>query len=129
MSSGVHRPQTNGAIRAPACECVAIGTERYAISCEAADVLSGVHIPQIDDVCIRKKVVVLTSTCECSTIGTEHYTLDPIRMTSDQVEFCSCLRIVKPNADGTRNRKPSAIWRICYLIYLSFTQAGFRTFG
>ena len=69
-------------------------------------------------------------------IGTERDTYDLACMPREQgnlsvprVSNLMGRRIVEPNTDATRHRKPSAVGRILYLIDRAFTEARFGTLG
>ena len=70
----VHCPQSDRIVfwpTSPSCECVSIGTERYASDVtrmpgESVGVRTCVHCPQ-------ENRAVETPTCECVSIGTERY--------------------------------------------------------
>ena len=74
--------------------------------------------------------LVPTPTGDSVTIGTERYTNDPIRMPCEQRDLLMGLRIVQPNTDTTRYRKPSAVGRIRDITrHLPFTEARSDTLG
>ena len=70
-----------------------------------------------------------TATGERPTIRTERYVNDRIRMSPEQVECFVCLHIVEPNTDRTAYCQTRGIGRIRDVIYPTFTEPCFDTFG
>ena len=68
----------------------------------------------------------VTPTCECVSVRAEIHAVDPAR---EQGDFLVGLRIIEPHTDRTRNSEQLTIRRIRDVIYITLTEAQFRTFG
>ena len=89
----VHRPQSHRIVinpTGPTCDCISIGTERYAIDVtrmlgEGAGVCPRVQVPQ------PHRMVFIPSTAnKRPAIGTERYAMDPTRMPGEGVGSRLC---------------------------------------